>query len=331
MPDGRAESGGAAPAGAAQAEAERRDRGQAAATATTVREGAGRHAPMSADRPAGVESRIASYCAGNEPLPATPAWRLGRPARDRRRRRDRRSPDRPVRRSASGPAPRTGSYIAEQDADRGAEHRGRAGHVDPDQERRHAVEVLRVAERALRHEQAEQQADAAAYRGCRGPRAHEHHEQEQRRAPRKIITVVPWIRATSGIARSRRVAIETLAAFPASPECGTGAGDDGAGHEHDATRAAPAGDPSQSVPGGTAGRLRVPSGMPARRYSTIASASSTAERRKWPITNGGSSSFCDDERAEQRLRDHAEHEPDREPDEVAPARQCARASRAPRR
>ena len=75
----------------------------------------------------------------------------------------------------------SGRPAAEQDADRGREHRGGAGDVDPDEERGQAVEVLEVADRGLRDEEAEQQPDAPVQQ-VRRPRAHEHDEQEQHRA-----------------------------------------------------------------------------------------------------------------------------------------------------
>ena len=75
--------------------------------------------------------------------------------------------------------------------------------------------------------------------------------------------------------------------------------------------------PSHSVLGRTEGRLRASSGIPARWYSTIALASSTVETRKWPITNGGSSSSSTTERAEQDLGDEADHQTERQPHEVA--------------
>ena len=96
--------------------------------------------------------------------------------------------------------------------------------------------------------------------------------------PRKTITLVPWMRATSGTARSSRVAFN-LALSPASPECGP-APVTTVPVTSTTDAASTSSRPSHIVVGSSAGWLRVSSEIPARWYSTMASPSSTTERRK---------------------------------------------------
>ena len=103
--------------------------------------------------------------------------------------------------------------------------------------------------------------------------------------------MAPWIRATSPMRTSSRVARnEIFALFPASPEWGPAPVTTVPVTSTALARTTIAIAIRCTTRGTTTGAVAA-SGTPARHTSTNAFASRTAERRKWPITNGGSSSF----------------------------------------
>ena len=139
-----------------------------------------------------------------------------------------------------------------------------------------AVEVLRVPERALRHDRGRAGAEARSTRRGRPVGGLTTHSVTSV-SPRNAITVVPWIRATSGTAKSRRVALRSALSTGVT-RVRTRAGDDGSGHEHDGCGARAAGRARASPSGPRGDSACRPGSRPV--YSTIASARSTAENRK---------------------------------------------------
>ena len=118
-----------------------------------------------------------------------------------------------------------------QQHQRRAPHRGRAGDVDADEQRGDVVEVLDVADARLRDEHDEQQVTRCCTLARRAVAPQQPHHREH--GARKIITIVPWTRATLGDAHVEARDVVVLAATAVR----TRAGDDGAGDQHRGSRA----------------------------------------------------------------------------------------------
>ena len=105
-----------------------------------------------------------------------------------------------------------------------------------------------------------------------------------------------------------------------------GAGDDGAGDHGHGRAPGPRAQHEAAQPAPDDDRGRRPGGSPARTWRTTALVTSTSERRKWPITNGGASSKATVRAPSRIWPTTPATRPERQQRQVAPARAAGRAT-----